>query len=176
MLSRKSRIYMSKIVEKFNKLSLPAVILIASIILGGFYYASQVNKQKSIERQQYIKIEQEKQEQLDKELKEQQIKEEVEQALNTCISDANENYSNQWYTECKSQGKITNKCVSLKKMSFDEYIKQKNIPKDKSFDAIFDFAKEKEECSCSLPLDLADRVNKSLQNGKDECFKKYPQK
>lgn len=46
--------------EKLNKLSLPAVILIASIILGGFYYASQVNKQRSIEKQQQIKIEQEK--------------------------------------------------------------------------------------------------------------------
>ena len=46
--------------EKFNKLSLPAAILIASIALGGFFYASQVSKQKSIERQQEIKIEQEK--------------------------------------------------------------------------------------------------------------------
>ena len=47
--------------EKLNKLSLPAVILIASVILGGFFYASQVNKQRSIERQQEIKIKQEKQ-------------------------------------------------------------------------------------------------------------------
>ena len=37
---------------KLNNLSLPAVILIASIILGGFFYATQVNKQSSIERQQ----------------------------------------------------------------------------------------------------------------------------
>lgn len=49
-------------IAKFNKLSLPAVILIASIILGGFYYASQVNKQRSIERQQEIKMAQEKKE------------------------------------------------------------------------------------------------------------------
>ncbi len=42
--------------EKLNKLSLPATILIASIVLGGFYYASEANKQKSIERQQEIKI------------------------------------------------------------------------------------------------------------------------
>ena len=46
--------------EKLNKLSLPATILIASIILGGFYFASQVSKQRSIERQQQIKIEQDK--------------------------------------------------------------------------------------------------------------------
>jgi len=50
---------MKKILEKLNKLSLPAVILIASLILGGFYFGSQVNKQRSIEKQQQIKIEQE---------------------------------------------------------------------------------------------------------------------
>ena len=38
--------------EKLNKLSLPATILIGCLILGGFYYASQINKQKSIEKQQ----------------------------------------------------------------------------------------------------------------------------
>ena len=32
--------------EKNNKLILPATILIASLILGGFYYASQVSKQR----------------------------------------------------------------------------------------------------------------------------------
>ena len=48
--------------DKINKLTLPATILIASIILGGFYYASQVNKQKSIERQQEVKMAQEKKE------------------------------------------------------------------------------------------------------------------
>lgn len=37
--------------EKLNKLSLPATILIASVILGGFYYASEVNKQRLIEAQ-----------------------------------------------------------------------------------------------------------------------------
>ena len=43
-----------------NKLALSIAILLASIILGGFYYASQINKQKSIERQQAIKIEEDK--------------------------------------------------------------------------------------------------------------------
>lgn len=46
--------------EKINKLSLPAVILIASVILGGFYYASQVAKQKSIEKQQGIKLQEDR--------------------------------------------------------------------------------------------------------------------
>ncbi len=38
--------------EKFNKLSLSTTILIGCVILGGFYYFSQVSKQNSIERQQ----------------------------------------------------------------------------------------------------------------------------
>lgn len=41
---------------KFNNISLPATILIASIILGGFYYTSQINKQNSIEKQQKIEL------------------------------------------------------------------------------------------------------------------------
>jgi len=46
--------------DKINKLILPATILIASLILGGFFYASQTNKQRSIEKQQLIKIKNEK--------------------------------------------------------------------------------------------------------------------
>lgn len=38
--------------DKLKKLSLPATVIIASLILGSFFYASQVNKQRSIERQQ----------------------------------------------------------------------------------------------------------------------------
>lgn len=44
-----------------HKLILPISILIASIILGGFFYASQLNKQESIERQQEIKLQNSKQ-------------------------------------------------------------------------------------------------------------------
>lgn len=47
--------------KKNNKLSLSTTILIASVIIGGFYYASQVNKQNSIERQQEAKLELEQQ-------------------------------------------------------------------------------------------------------------------
>jgi len=47
--------------DKINKLTLPATILIASIIIGGFYYASELNKQKSIERQQLAELQAQKQ-------------------------------------------------------------------------------------------------------------------
>lgn len=169
---------MDKLLEKLNKLSLPAVILVASLILGGFFYASQVNKQRSIERQQQIKIDQEKQDQLAKELKEQQAKEEAEQALNACIATVEENYSSQWFRECKAQGKVTSRCIAIKELTFDEYAKKYNIQenKDKPLEAMLTFFKEQNECSCRLPSYRADSINETLQNNKDECFKKYPQK
>ena len=37
--------------EKINKLSLPITILVGCVILGGFYYASQISKQNSIKQQ-----------------------------------------------------------------------------------------------------------------------------
>lgn len=39
-----------------NKLILPISILLGSMILGGFYYASQISKQRSIEKQQQIEL------------------------------------------------------------------------------------------------------------------------
>ena len=177
---------MDKIMEKLNKLSLPAVILIASIILGGFYYVSQVNKQRSIEKQQQIEIEQKKQEQLDKELEEQQARKEAEQALNTCVATAEANYSNQWYRECKSRGELTGQCIALKEMTFTEYLKdkglteeeykkQRGITDDNVFSGLLDYAKRQDECSCRLPLANADRINESLEKNKAECFRRYPQ-
>ncbi len=69
-----------------NKLILPATILIASIILGGFYYLAEVNKQQSIERQQKAKFAQEQ-------LKEERRKDEAkEMALqkSLCVAEAEE--------------------------------------------------------------------------------------
>lgn len=43
-----------------HKLILPVSILLGCIILGGFIYASQINKQKSIEKQQAIKLQEDK--------------------------------------------------------------------------------------------------------------------
>lgn len=37
-----------------KKFTLPTTILVASLILGGFYYTSQLNKQKYIEKQQIL--------------------------------------------------------------------------------------------------------------------------
>jgi len=42
-----------------NKFILPTAIVLASLVLGGSFYAIQINKQRSIERQQEIKRRQE---------------------------------------------------------------------------------------------------------------------
>ncbi len=47
-----------------HKLILPASILLCSLILGGFYYASQANKQRSIEKYQQIELQMEKDKQV----------------------------------------------------------------------------------------------------------------
>ena len=178
---------MDKIMEKLNKLSLPIVILIASIILSGTFYAIQVNKQQSIERQQQIKIEQEKQDQLAKEIKEQQVKEEAEQALNTCIADTEEVYSKMWDKECKRLGKLTSKCIDINELSYDEYLKkygltkeeykkQRGIPDDSIIGGLLDYLKRRsDECSCRLPTHTADDFEDYRDKLKDECFKRYPQ-
>ena len=42
--------------DKINKFILPATILIGAVVLGGFIYASQLSKQKSIEKQQQLEL------------------------------------------------------------------------------------------------------------------------
>lgn len=42
-------------IKKYN-LSIPSSILLASLILGGFFYASQISKQRSIEKQQQLEL------------------------------------------------------------------------------------------------------------------------
>jgi len=70
--------------DKINKLLLPATILIASIILGGFFYASQVNKQRSIERQQEIKLQEDRR--IEEAKAEQTKKEYIAKRRNECYN------------------------------------------------------------------------------------------
>jgi len=158
----KVNVFMGNIIKEINKLSLPVVILIAGIILGGFYFASQVNKQKSIERQQQIELEQKK---------------EAREALNNCISNAESNYRDHWRRECKSLGLLSKDCIELLDMTYDEYEKKSPRQNVEGVDLrVLDYYKKRDECSCRLPSYNADSVNETLRENKDECFKKYPQK
>lgn len=84
--------------EKLNKLSLPATIVIASIVLGGFYYASQISKQNSIEKQQQIELQAKRDQENTATLEAQQKQEQADllqqqnasaqASINKCITDA----------------------------------------------------------------------------------------
>lgn len=71
-----------------HKLNLPVTILLGCVILGGFYYASEVSKQGSIERQQLIDLQTKKAQQDDLNQKEENRK----SALDSCLSIAQEEY------------------------------------------------------------------------------------
>jgi len=166
------------------KLSLSVTILLATIILGGFYYATQISKQRSIEKQQRVEIEQNQQERLEK----QQTKEDSEQALNTCIANAEENYSKRWDKECKRLGKLTSKCIDINELSYMEYLKkyelteeeyekQREITDDSIMAGFLDyFTRRNNECSCRLPTYTADDFEDYKDKLKADCFKRYPQK
>ena len=183
---------MNNFIQKNNKLLLPVVILITSIILGGFYYSVEVNKQKSIERQQQIKIEQEqnileqkRQEVKDKEIKEELIQQEKKEALNDCIENAEKNYHNSWYKECKRLNKLSIKCIDINELGYFEYLKKYKLT-EKEYEkqrnttegfGVFDYYdRQSEECSCRLPTYTADDFGDYKDKQKDECFKRYPQK
>jgi hypothetical protein len=155
------------------RIILSIAILIVALSVGYYFVLYLPQKE---QRQ----IDLQKQQQQAKDKKEEEIKAQSQQALSDCISDAETNYSNNWFRECKSRGSLTSRCISLHEMTFDEYAKQNNIPSGtenigERLKAIDTFYKERDDCSCRLPLDLADRLNKILENEKDLCLKKYPQ-
>lgn len=161
-----------KLKSGINKTAI-LVALILGLSIVGYGYMNISYKNKVFEAEQAEKARERLAEEAER-AKVEREKEQAKQALNTCLASAEENYHNQWNRECKSQGKLTSRCVSLNEMTFDEYVEQNNIPQDKRLDATVDFYEERSNCSCRLPLDNADRINEALEKGKDECFKKYP--
>jgi hypothetical protein len=87
---------MAQLFEKINKLSLPAVILIASIVLGGFYFASQIAKQTSIENQQQTELRAKQQQQDD--LEQKQAQERLDRMF--CLDEATELATEQYKKDC----------------------------------------------------------------------------
>ena len=158
-----------------NILILSFAIIIGSLILGGFFYAIQINKQQSIEKEAQLKREFEKEARDEMEIKLLQQKEQTTAEFESCLSIADENYQDQWFRECKSRGELSARCVLIREMSIEEYIKENNTADGDNFKALEDLLKERDDCSCRLPLDNADRINASRDKEKDLCFKRYPQ-
>lgn len=118
------------------KLILPISILSGCIILGIFFYAIQVKKQESIEKQQQINIQQ-KQAEVDRE----QAEKEVQKIqLEDCLNIADKEFkrittisNNLWGTMCQDlvkQGRITQDgCNSgmIESLNEDKAKKEKDI-------------------------------------------------
>lgn len=172
--------------KKFSQVNLTYIIIavIIAIAILGFgglnYISSERNRQiEQMKLQQEQQQTQQQQEQKTQQLEQAKQKQsQKKQALDKCLLDAANNYSENWYSECKAQGLMSEKCITLHDMTFDEYAKQNNIPSitenyDKYFAARLDFQKQQADCSCRLPQYNADLNDKRLQNDKDLCTKLY---
>jgi len=147
-----------------------AAIIIASIILGFFYFIGQVSKQTTIEsqeQQKLIEMGQKKQEQAKRKLE-----------LESCLLAAGSSYYSGWLKECKSRSLLKGECLKMADTTFDRYAQQNSLPVDtleNKKESIYSFYEKKEKCACRLPVDTAERMDKGLVDAKDECYKKYPQ-
>jgi len=164
-----------------NKLSLSTTIIIASVIIGGFYYATQVSKQKSIERQQQIGIEQKQQEQAETEKREQEIRAQEEQNLSikqqqlqSCLATAESVYLTNWANTCTS-------VANYEYSNLQDCIQRvKTIGEATGYGIDYalqncysTWGKSDYSADCSLPSEQADKLRTTLQTEKDNCFKKY---
>lgn len=142
--------------------AISASLLIVSSSLG-YYYVFYIPKKDA------QKIEQQN-------LENQQQKEEGDsrqRSLSLCLSQADQNYHDNWNSECKSQGKLSDSCIKLLDMTFDEYADKNDIPSDKRLDAIDEFYNKRDECSCRLSFTHSDRIDGWKEKEKDECYKKF---
>ena len=167
-----------------NQTYIIIAIIIAAAILGfGLlnYMSSQKNQQ--IEQTQIQQEQQAQQDKLDLEKQQaqqtQQEQNAKKQKLDSCLTDAESNYHEYWYSTCKSFGKISNDCIAFHDMTFDDYAKQNNVPSisdnpDAWNAADNAYAKQKVACmDCLLPQYNADIINKSLADDKALCVKLY---
>lgn len=92
--------------DAINKLSLPATILIASVVLGGFYYASEANKTASIEKQQQIDLQAKQDEQQTITYQNNKVASQkascVTEAQNTAVSEYKNSFCNGTYASNNS--------------------------------------------------------------------------
>lgn len=120
-----------------------------------------------------------------------EAKAEAKKNLDSCISTAESGYSNDWFRECKSRGELSAKCIDIHELTFSDYLDKYGLTpntynqerglsntNDLSKDyltGVFDYlGRRDDECSCRLPLTNADRLNGTLKENKNACYKLYP--
>jgi len=148
---------------KLNRYMIPISIILASCILGGFYYISEARKeQHATERQQ-------------------QKTDKAAFLLSNCTGLAKEALTEQWHDACSALSLLSGECRSIKDMTLEEYARANHLnPNDFETPAKWgeysvEVLAKKEKCACRLPPAIADRLNKTAKDRKDECYKKYPQ-
>ena len=122
------------------------------------------------------KLEQEKlritQEQHNAAQKEEEAKSQKE-SLDSCLLDAEIGYSKNWNKECRSQELMSAACVELTEMTIIDYTEKNKIDLDKSPDALKEFMKKQADCSCRLPLENSDRIDKRREEEKEVCYRRF---
>lgn len=145
------------------------VLVVGLIIAYSLFYSLVVQPQREVAKREARQIaeDQEKQKQ----------REEEKQDRAACIFDAKLNYGNIWSKECGARGLLTEECKKIVEMDFGQYAEERKIPKDDAaayLEASKEYFKKRDECSCSLPLDIADRLNGQLEKEQDRCLKRFP--
>jgi len=93
--------------------------------------------------------------------------------LDTCLSEAEGQYTRDWNNECKSQGRLSVSCEKLLDMTYNEYKEENNISNEASLAKLTEFFDKRSDCSCRLPLDNSDRINGWKKDAKAECYRRY---
>ncbi len=154
-------------IDQIFKIVVALGILIVCLSVG--YYFVMFLPQKENQKIEIQRIELEKKQQQDKQ--EQREKSEKSTSLTTCLLDSDVSYSKNWDAECKSQGLLSEKCISIIDMTPAEYAKEKGLPLE--VETYTKFYEEKRNCSCRLPLNNSDRIEKWKNDSRDECYKRY---
>jgi len=173
-----------------NKLSISATIVISSLILGGFYYASQVSKQKSIENQQRIELAQIEKEKEDELLR----KEEKENNLSMCLEESEYQRSTAHLALCgdPNVSKSPSSCFRVfggtKNYAnvTDNYKREflnsfPDLPENASIEELLDNFKQREEilnkywetCNCGLEKTRRDGLDTDRNKRDQICIQKY---
>ena len=137
-------------------------LLIASLSIAYYYvyYIPQKDRQK-IEQQKF---------EMEQKRKDEQAK---QQSLQSCLDEADTTYHDTWTNMCKKQGRLSDECIELLDMKFDEYAEKNSIPQDKRLQAIDEFYDKRDECSCLLPHANAETISGYRTEASEECFRKF---
>lgn len=135
-----------------KQLILPASILVAGLVVGGFIYASQVNKSRSIEKQQQIEINEQRRSEeakLQAEKEKQQILAEIESEKETTAE------------RLRIQNKIgLESCLAEADQQYNDDLARNGSEKD-------------DEGTFTVTEYVLKQANNHKQTAKDNCYKKY---